>query len=201
MSPGNPDQKVYVYAVFSSLTFSPIFGLSIVSMARARAFATLLRKHRLLFSFLLMSVSITTLQCPAQHLMTRLKALDSAAPGHKGALEISKKDIGSAVLDNPGLHTRFFLHGPEPRMCQAAGHWLVFSFTTPLWKPLMSTLLTSTSVLGSSSVRGFELEWSLMAPSLEGFSLTGHEKRVPGPPFKGIKRVRGAQSGHFESGL
>ena len=44
-----------------------------------------------------------------------------------------------------------------------------------------------------------------MATSLEGFSVTSHEKRVPGPPFEGIKRVRGAppgtknQGGHVKS--
>ena len=38
---------------------------------------------------------------------------------------------------------------------------------------------------------GFELEWSLVAASLEGFSVTSHQKRVRGAPFsfKGIKRV------------
>ena len=46
-----------------------------------------------------------------------------------------------------------------------------------------------------------------MATSLEGFSGTSHEKKVPKAPFKGIKRVRGAppgtknQIGHVKSGL
>ena len=79
-----------------------------------------------------------------------------------------------------------------------------------LGKPLLtSTLLTSTFVFrsGGFPCRGFELEWSLVATSLEGFSVTSHEKRVPGAPFKGIKREkRGTpgtknQSGHVKSGL
>ena len=76
-------------------------------------------------------------------------------------------------------------------------------------KPLTSTLPTSTFVFRSGGFlfRGFVLEWSLVAPSLEGFSVTSHEKGVPRAPFKGIKRVRGAppgtknQSGHVKSGL
>ena len=60
---------------------------------------------------------------------------------------------------------------------------------------------------GGFPFRGFELECSLVATSLEGFSVTSHEKRVPGAIFKGIKRVGGAppgtkiQSGHVKSGL
>ena len=42
---------------------------------------------------------------------------------------------------------------------------------------------------------GFELEWCLVAASLEGFPRTGHEKKVPRAPFKGIKRVQGAPPG------
>ena len=57
---------------------------------------------------------------------------------------------------------------------------------TPFGKPLTSTLLTSTFVFRSGGFpsQGFELEWSLVATSLEGFSVTGHEKRVPRAPFK-----------------
>ena len=81
--------------------------------------------------------------------------------------------------------------------------------THQIGKPLTSTLLTSTFVFrsGGFPFRGFDLEWSLVAPSLEGFSVTNHEKGIPGAPFKGIKRVRGAppgtknQSGHVKSGL
>ena len=46
-----------------------------------------------------------------------------------------------------------------------------------------------------------------MAASLEGFSVTSSEKRVPRAPFKGIRRVQGAspgtkkQSGHVKNGL
>ena len=77
-----------------------------------------------------------------------------------------------------------------------------------LGKPLTSTLLTSTLVFrsGGFPFAGFELEWSLVATSLEGFSRKT-KNRVPGDPFKGIKRVRGAppgtknQSGHVKSGL
>ena len=60
-------------------------------------------------------------------------------------------------------------------------------------KPLTSTLLTSTFVFRSGwfSLRGFELEWSLVATFLEGFSVTSHETTVPGARFKGLKRVRG----------
>ena len=76
-------------------------------------------------------------------------------------------------------------------------------------KPLTSTLLTSTFAFrsGGFPLRGFELEWSLVATSLEGFSVTSHERRVPGALFKGIKRVRRAppgtknQSGHVKSDL
>ena len=76
-------------------------------------------------------------------------------------------------------------------------------------KPLTSTLLTSTFVFmsGGFPFQGFELEWSLVATSLEGFSVTSHEEGVPRAPFKGIKRVRGAppgtknQSGRVKSGL
>ena len=83
------------------------------------------------------------------------------------------------------------------------------SLCDPLGKPLTSTLLTSTFVFrsGGFPFQGFELEWSLVATSLKGFSVTGHEKGVPGAPFKGINRVRGAppgtkiQSGHVKSGL
>ena len=61
----------------------------------------------------------------------------------------------------------------------------------------MSTLLMSTFVFSSGGFpfRRFELEWSLVATSLEGFSVISHEKRVPGTPLKGIKRVRGATPG------
>ena len=76
-------------------------------------------------------------------------------------------------------------------------------------KPLTSTLLTSTFVFrsGEFPFRGFEVKWSLVATSLEGFSVNCHEKRVPKAPLKGIERVRGAppgtknQSGHVKSGL
>ena len=46
-----------------------------------------------------------------------------------------------------------------------------------------------------------------MATFLEGFSVTSHEERVAGAPFKGIRRARGArpgaknQGGHVKSGL
>ena len=78
-----------------------------------------------------------------------------------------------------------------------------------LGKPLTSTLLTSTLFLapGGFPVEGFELKWSFMRTSLKGFPGTSHEKRVPGAPFKGIERVRGAppgtknQAGHVKSGL
>ena len=71
-------------------------------------------------------------------------------------------------------------------------------------KPLTSTLLTTTFVF---RCRGFELEWSFVATSLEGFSVTSHENIVPRVTFKGVKKVRGAppgtenQSGHVQSGL
>ena len=80
-------------------------------------------------------------------------------------------------------------------------------------KPLTSTfkkkLLTSTFVFrsGGFPFRGFELEWSLVATSLEGFSVTSNEKGYQWGPFKALKRVRGAppgtenQSGHVKSGL
>ena len=44
---------------------------------------------------------------------------------------------------------------------------------------------------------GFELEGSLVATSLEGFSVTSHKnlKRVPRAPFQGIKLARGAPPG------
>ena len=48
-----------------------------------------------------------------------------------------------------------------------------------LGKPLTSTLLTSTLVFrsGEFPFAGFELEWSLVATSLEGFSRkTGYQK-------------------------
>ena len=38
---------------------------------------------------------------------------------------------------------------------------------------------------------GFELERSLVATSLEGFSVTGHEKKYQGHLFEGITRVQG----------
>ena len=65
---------------------------------------------------------------------------------------------------------------------------------TIVGKPLTSTLLTSTLVFrsGGFPFRGFDLEWSLVAPSLEGVSVTNYEKGVPGARFKEIKRVRGA---------
>ena len=52
-------------------------------------------------------------------------------------------------------------------------------------KPLTSTLLTSTFVFrsGGFPFQGFELEWSLVASSLEGFSVTGHEKKGTRGPF------------------
>ena len=80
-----------------------------------------------------------------------------------------------------------------------------------LGKPLTSTLLTSTFVFrsGGFSFWGFELAWSLVATSLEGFSVTSHEnKDTVGPVLKeNEKRVRGAppgtrnQSGHVKSVL
>ena len=47
------------------------------------------------------------------------------------------------------------------------------------------TLLTSTFVFrsGGFPFRGFELEWSLVATSLEGFSATSHEKKGTKGPF------------------
>ena len=62
----------------------------------------------------------------------------------------------------------------------------------------MSTLLTSTFVFrsGEFPFPGFKLEWSLVATSMEGVSVTSHEGRVPGAPFKEIKRVRGAPPRH-----
>ena len=76
-------------------------------------------------------------------------------------------------------------------------------------KPLTSTLLKSTFVFrsGGFPFRGFELEWSLVATSLEGLSVTSHEKKGTRAPFKGIQRVRRAppgtenQSGHVKCGL
>ena len=48
-----------------------------------------------------------------------------------------------------------------------------------------AALLTSTLVFrfGGFPFGGFELEWSLVATSLENFSVTGHGKRAPGAPF------------------
>ena len=65
-------------------------------------------------------------------------------------------------------------------------------------KPLTSTLLTSTFVFRSREFPfgGFELEWSLVATSLEGVFT---KNRVPGAPFKGIKRVRGPPPGTKKS--
>ena len=73
-------------------------------------------------------------------------------------------------------------------------------------KPSRSTLLTSTFVFrfGGVPLWGFELEWSLVATSLEGFSVASRKK---GAPVKGMKRIRGAhpstknQGGHVKSGL
>ena len=57
----------------------------------------------------------------------------------------------------------------------------------------MYTLPTSTFVFRSGfPFRRFELEWSLVATSLEGFSVASHKERVPRAPFTGTKRVRGA---------
>ena len=36
---------------------------------------------------------------------------------------------------------------------------------------------------GGFPFRGFELEWSFVATSLEGLSVTGHEKKGTGGPF------------------
>ena len=49
-------------------------------------------------------------------------------------------------------------------------------------KPLTSTLLASTFVFGFP-LGGFELKWSLVATSLEGFSVTSHEKGYQRPPL------------------
>ena len=79
--------------------------------------------------------------------------------------------------------------------------------SSPIGKPLASTLLTSTFVLDPGVRLWGELEWSLVATSLEGFSVTGCEKRVPGNLCKRIIRVRGAlpgaknQGGHVKSGV
>ena len=60
---------------------------------------------------------------------------------------------------------------------------------------------------GGFPFRQLELKRSLVATSLKVFSVTGHKRRVPEAPFKGITRVRGAppalknQSGHIKSGL
>ena len=43
-----------------------------------------------------------------------------------------------------------------------------------------------------------------MATSLEGFAVTGHEKKVPAAPFEGIERAPPGtknQSGHVKSSL
>ena len=44
-------------------------------------------------------------------------------------------------------------------------------------------------LLGSGGSR--LAEWSLVAAFLEGFSVTSHERRLPGAPVKGIKSYQG----------
>ena len=57
------------------------------------------------------------------------------------------------------------------------------------------------------SIRGFELEWSLVATSLEGFSVTSREKKGSRGRFLRMGRVRGSppgtknQGGHVKSGF
>ena len=74
-------------------------------------------------------------------------------------------------------------------------------------KPLTSTLLTSASVFRSEGFPFGEFEWSLVASSLEGFSVSSHETGVPSALFTGIERVQEEllgtrnQGGHVKRGL
>ena len=58
-------------------------------------------------------------------------------------------------------------------------------------------MLTSTFVFrsGGFPFRGFKLEWSLVATSLEGVSVTSHTEKGTRGPFKRMKRVEEALPG------
>ena len=108
---------------------------------------------------------------------------------------------GSTCSRRSAVVHRFALFGFCNVCIRQNGRVFTFipSFLPPLlpsyyqWYYHCSTRTTNTAT--TSSTMGFELEWSLVATSLEGFSVTGHAKGIPEAPFQGIKRVLGAPPG------
>ena len=99
-------------------------------------------------------------------------------------------NMGTLVLHLSGLKLlicSLYIMAPKIRCCNVTvlGQSIQIG---KIWlgKPSTSTLLTSTFVFRSRGfpIGGFELEWSLVATSLGGFSVTSHEKRVPGALLK-----------------